>query len=46
MNPTTAARPRHSSLANARLEKTIGNSMRPWREALADYIAQTTDREA
>ena len=46
MNPTTAVRPRHSSLANARLEQTIGNGMRPWREALADYIAQTTNREA
>ena len=38
MHPEAAARPAFSSLANAKLEATIGNGMRPWREALAEYL--------
>lgn len=39
MNPSSAARPAYSSLANGHLEDTIGNDMRPWREALASFMA-------
>ena len=38
MHPESADRPAFSSLRNAKLEVTIGNGMRPWREALADYL--------
>ncbi len=38
MHPESADRPAFSSLENARLEATIGNQMRPWREALAEYL--------
>jgi dTDP-4-dehydrorhamnose reductase len=34
-----ARRPAHSILRNYHLELTIGNRMRPWEEALADYLA-------
>ena len=37
-NPKSAVRPAYSSLENARLASTIGNEMRPWREALAAYF--------
>lgn len=37
-HPESADRPAFSSLANAHLASTIGNQMRPWREALADYL--------
>ncbi len=37
-NPASARRPAYSSLRNARLEATVGNEMRPWREALAAYL--------
>ncbi|CAK7051287.1 MAG: dTDP-4-dehydrorhamnose reductase [Paraeggerthella hongkongensis] len=36
--PQSADRPAYSSLRNKRLEDTIGNDMRPWREALATYL--------
>ena len=36
--PNSADRPAYSSLDNARLRETIGDGMRPWREALATYI--------
>jgi dTDP-4-dehydrorhamnose reductase len=39
MNPQSADRPAYSALRNGHLEATIGNQMRPWREALADYLA-------
>lgn len=39
MHPESADRPAFSSLQNARLEATIGNGMRPWKEALAEYLA-------
>ncbi len=38
MNPQSADRPAYSSLKNAHLEATIGNHMRPWREALEEYL--------
>ena len=38
INPAAADRPAFSSLANRRLEETIGNHMRPWRTALRDYL--------
>lgn len=37
-HPQSAERPHYSALANARLVATIGNTMRPWRDALRDYI--------
>ena len=46
INPQAADRPHFSSLANARLEATIGNRMRPWREALADYLEHRQTQEA
>ena len=36
--PNSADRPAYSSLENAHLAETIGNEMRPWREALATYM--------
>lgn len=41
-HPQSADRPAHSSLENARLAATIGNGMRPWKEALAEYLANTS----
>lgn len=35
--PGSADRPHYSALENAHLAATIGNEMRPWREALASY---------
>ena len=37
-NPASADRPAYSALENAHLAATVGNRMRPWREALATYI--------
>ncbi len=39
LHPESADRPRYSSLDNAHLRETIGNEMRPWREALSDYLS-------
>jgi dTDP-4-dehydrorhamnose reductase len=36
--PRPAKRPAYSSLRNKRLEDTITDEMRPWQDALADYI--------
>ena len=36
--PESAARPAYSSLDNAHLRDTVGDEMRPWREALATYM--------
>ncbi|MBX9033648.1 dTDP-4-dehydrorhamnose reductase [Gordonibacter massiliensis (ex Traore et al. 2017)] len=36
--PQSADRPAYSSLRNLHLEETIGNEMRPWREALEMYM--------
>ncbi len=37
-NPQSADRPAFSSLRNKHLQDTIGDEMRPWREALAEYL--------
>lgn len=37
-NPASADRPHYSALANDRLASTVGNEMRPWKEALSVYI--------
>lgn len=37
--PRPAKRPKYSSLKNEHLEKTIGNEMRPWQDALREYLA-------
>lgn len=38
-NPASADRPCFSSLRNKRLGETVGDEMRPWRDALATYVA-------
>lgn len=37
-NPASAMLPAFSSLRNKRLEDTVGDKMRPWREALEEYL--------
>ncbi|WP_165062551.1 dTDP-4-dehydrorhamnose reductase [Adlercreutzia sp. ZJ154] len=37
-HPESANRPAFSSLKNKHLESTIGNEMRPWQDALAEYM--------
>ncbi len=44
-HPESADRPAFSSLENHRLAKTIGNGMRPWKEALAAYLEAEGLRE-
>lgn len=44
-NPASADRPAFSSLKNAHLEQTIGDEMRPWQDALADYVKNLSDLE-
>lgn len=39
MHPESADRPAYSSLRNGHLISTIGNQMRPWREALESYLS-------
>lgn len=38
-HPESADRPAFSSLRNKHLEDTVGNEMRPWRDALAAYLS-------
>lgn len=38
-HPGSADRPAFSGLENGRMKATIGNVMRPWREALASFVA-------
>lgn len=38
-HPDSADRPAFSSLENGHMKATIGNVMRPWREALASFVA-------
>lgn len=45
MNPQSADRPAFSSLRNKHLEDTIGDEMRPWREALAMYLSRLPELE-
>lgn len=45
MNPASADRPAFSALENAHLAQTVGNEMRPWREALAMYVANLPELE-
>jgi len=40
--PTPARRPAYSVLRNAVLEATIGDTMRPWEEALAAFLPSTS----
>lgn len=42
MNPSSAARPLYSSLQNKHLEDTIGDNMRPWEDALANFLLNLT----
>lgn len=44
-HPGSANRPAYSALRNEHLEKTIGDEMRPWREALADYVKNLSELE-
>lgn len=37
-HPSSAVRPMFSALENARLARVLGNRMRPWRDALAEYL--------
>ncbi len=43
--PRPAKRPAYSALSNARLASAIGNDMRPWCDALADYLANIDELE-
>ena len=45
MNPASAKRPAYSSLRNKRLEDTVGNEMRPWRDALSAYLNNLPEME-
>ena len=45
MNPASAKRPAYSSLRNKRLEDIVGDKMRPWREALAEYLKTLPELE-
>lgn len=44
-NPGSAERPAFSSLSNDHLSRTIGNEMRPWREALDAYAKHLSELE-
>ncbi|HJG31751.1 MAG TPA: dTDP-4-dehydrorhamnose reductase [Collinsella ihuae] len=44
-NPASADRPAYSSLRNEHLEKTVGDEMRPWRDALVTYLQNLPDLE-
>lgn len=46
INPAAADRPRYSSLENAHLVATIGNHMRPWKDALHEHLDQLATQEA
>lgn len=44
-NPQSADRPAYSSLENAHLAATVGDEMRPWRDALATYFENLPELE-
>ncbi|MCI8469180.1 MAG: dTDP-4-dehydrorhamnose reductase [Eggerthellaceae bacterium] len=45
MNPASANRPAFSALENRHLAQTIGNEMRPWQEALDEYLGRLPELE-
>lgn len=45
VNPASADRPAYSSLRNEHLEKTVGDEMRPWQDALATYLHNLPELE-
>lgn len=44
-NPSSADRPHFSSLRNLHLEQTVGDEMRPWEDALSEYLRRLPDLE-
>lgn len=44
-HPEAARRPAFSALCNARLAATVGDEMRPWQDALSDYLANLPSLE-
>lgn len=44
-NPQSADRPAFSSLKNAHLQDTIGDEMRPWQDALDEYLQRLPELE-
>ena len=44
-NPASADRPHFSSLRNLRLEQTVGDEMRPWEDALSEYLTRLPELE-
>lgn len=44
-NPSSAQRPAYSSLRNKHLEDTVSDKMRPWREALDEYLKNLSEME-
>ena len=44
-NPASADRPHFSSLRNLRLERTVGDEMRPWGDALSEYLRRLPELE-
>lgn len=44
-NPQAARRPLFSALKNEHLAQTIGNEMRPWKDALATYLSRLPELE-
>ena len=42
---TAQSSPAYSSLRNKRLEDTVGNEMRPWRDALSAYLNNLPEME-
>ena len=44
-NPGSADRPHFSSLCNLHLKETIGDEMRPWEIALAEYLRRLPETE-
>ena len=44
-NPAAASRPAWSALENRMLTCTVGNEMRPWQEALAEFFKHYTPEE-
>lgn len=43
--PKSADRPAYSSLRNKHLENTVGDEMRPWRDALREYLKNLSELE-